>query len=320
MRILALSGEVPGVAVSASRPEGFIEELQIRGALLAGHIDGIDGVTWSSIEAELARIERDQQVVGLLLRIDSPGGDVAGIESTRRRLQAVAARMPVYCHVESLLASAAVWLTSVATRIHAERLASIGAVGAYSVVRDFSKAFEAAGIRTIITRSAPLKGAGVPGDRVTDEQEAEIQRIVDGVADAFISDLAQGRKLPVEFVRDRIADGRVHHAGDALSLRLIDRIDTLEGTRAALMQHAMLKRPNPTSINESALTEDERLAREYANHHAVTTVGKWSEMVGVASSHESGRQRALREQELARKFPRFFKVVERARLVTKYRW
>lgn len=175
----------------------------------------------------------DPTLDAIVLRIDSPGGTIAGTDDLGLEIAAAAKRKPVTAFIEDLGASGAYWLASQAGRVVATPSSLIGSIGVFHVLRDFSEGDRQRGIRTIVVRSGSMKGVAVAGAPVTAEEEAEIQRIVDGVADLFLERVASGRKLSTKQARE-LADGRVHLAAEAKRLRLVDEIGSLHRVLAEL--------------------------------------------------------------------------------------
>lgn len=171
--------------------------------------------------------QNDPKVGGIALKIDSPGGTVAGVQDLADDIHAVI--KPVVAFAEDLTASAAYWLASQAHKLVASPGAFIGSIGVYAVVRDWSEFFESAGIQTFVIKSAQHKGAGATGSRITDEQLDNFQRIVDDIHGLFVGAVARGRNRSTADVQ-AWADGRLHAAAAALELGLIDSIGSFEDT------------------------------------------------------------------------------------------
>ena len=119
-RTIALSEDGIGLSYSASPPDivvasDGIARIDIQGALLqraesmCGMVDGYDAIT-----ARICTALEDKRVRGLVLRIDSPGGDVAGLEEAITQIRSVTAQSgkPISTYVDELCASAAYWLAA----------------------------------------------------------------------------------------------------------------------------------------------------------------------------------------------------------------
>jgi len=167
----------------------------------------------------------DSAVRAISLDIDSPGGSMAGVQELADTVFAVRGLKPITAQVSDMCASAAYWIASQADSIAANETATVGSIGVYSVMDDSSAAAAAAGVMVHVIRSHPLKGAGVPGSVVTDDQLADGQRIIDQAADLFIAAVARGRGLDAATVRG-VATGQIWFAGQARDLGLIDTISS----------------------------------------------------------------------------------------------
>ena len=175
----------------------------------------------------------DSAVKGILFRIDSPGGTVAGTADLGDAVKAAAAVKPVHAFIEDIGASAAFWVASQASRIFANRMAMVGSIGTFGVLFDSSQMAEKEGVKVLVFRAGDFKGAGTPGTEITEAQQKEFQRLVDGANAHFIKAISTGRKMLMADVR-AIADGRAHEAKDALKMGLIDGISSFDDVLRSL--------------------------------------------------------------------------------------
>ena len=223
----------------------------------------IEATGYDEIRQMVALAVSDPRVERIELRIDSPGGQVAGGTEAADAIRAAAQAKPVTAVVEDLAASAAYWLATSARSISAGRNAEVGSIGVYMVYRDWSKMFEDAGVRTIVIRSGEHKGMGVPGAPISENQIAAEQEVVDQIAEHFIQHVATGRRMTAEQVRP-LATGRVWLAPAALALGLIDG---LTGATAAepnngkqgetIMEPPKVEEP---TAEQAVATERQRIA------------------------------------------------------------
>lgn len=194
----------------------------------------------------------DPDVKGILLHVDSPGGQVSGTSDLADDIAAANRRKPVNCYIEDLGASAAYWLASQCDKVYANSTGLVGSIGVYTVAYDSSQRYKDAGVKVHVIRAGQHKGALEPGTEFTPEQMAEVQRRVDAFHSAFVDAVAKGRKM------DRakalaLADGRIHIAKEALSLGLIDGIKTLD---AAIHQMSTGISPGSTALGGEPTTGD----------------------------------------------------------------
>jgi len=175
----------------------------------------------------------DKRVDAILLKVDSPGGYVSGIADAADDIRAAAQTKPVIAQIDGLGASAAYWIASQATEVYAGRLDEVGSIGVIGVLYDVSKAFADAGIKTEVFATGKYKWTGVTGTELSDDQREYLQQGVDELGDAFIADVARGRRVAEEDIR-KVADGRVFSARDAHKYKLIDGIRTYADSLALL--------------------------------------------------------------------------------------
>jgi signal peptide peptidase SppA len=182
----------------------------------------------SSIESMnmLRRAARDDKAKSILMLIDSPGGTVAGTGDLAQAVSKARQSKKVYAYIEDLGASAAYWVASQADKVFANPSASIGNIGTYMMLKDYSRADENAGIKTVVIKAGEFKAIGIPGAPVTEEQRAELQRLVEDVNGLFVSAVKSGRKLNKEQLA-AVANGRVFIGAQAQAVGLIDGIADL---------------------------------------------------------------------------------------------
>ena len=179
----------------------------------------------------------DDSIRGILLRFDSGGGTVAGTDDLAQEVARAKAVKPVVAYIEDMCASAAYYVASQAGRVVANESAIIGGIGTFMAIRDFSALFDEAGVKVHVIKSGEFKGAGEEGTVITDAQLAEFQRTVDSFGGLFVAAVARGRDMS-EKAAKTLADGRVHVGAEAIPLRLIDAVETIDDTMATLIAEA----------------------------------------------------------------------------------
>jgi signal peptide peptidase SppA len=172
------------------------------------------------------------QVKAILLNVDSPGGEVTGIHEMAAMIQDLKKKKPVQCYAGGTCASAAYWLASATDRIVANATAVLGSIGVVSTWTDRSKAREAQGVRTIefVSSQSPNKRP----DPNTDGGRAQIQALVDRVAEEMIGQIAAFRGKTPQQVVDDFGAGGVKVGKDAVAAGMADAIGTFEATLAEL--------------------------------------------------------------------------------------
>lgn len=177
----------------------------------------------------------DGEVNSIVLRIESPGGSVAGLYELGEAVSKAAKIKPVIAQVSDMAASAAYYVASQATEIRINQMGMVGSIGTRLMMYDYSKAYEDAGIKAIPIDTGEFKSAGAEGTVVTDAQIADFQRIVDAYFKDFVQKVAVGRGMTEDQVL-KVADGRMFFADEAISFGLVDQISTLDQTLSGLKQ------------------------------------------------------------------------------------
>lgn len=169
----------------------------------------------------------DPAVKSVVLAINSPGGQVDGINELANMIRAANGTKPVTAYVDGLAGSGAYWLASAAGMVVADESAQLGSIGVLATVIDDREAAERHGVKRydIVSSQSPLKRSD-PG---TDEGRQQLQVMVDTLAQLFIDRVAQFRGVsPGKVARD-FGQGAVVSAQAAVTLGMADEIGSLEG-------------------------------------------------------------------------------------------
>jgi signal peptide peptidase SppA len=187
------------------------------------------------IEGMLTKALQDDSVQGILLDVNSPGGSVTGVPELAKKIAAAATVKPVVAFTDTMMASAAYWLSAGADAIVASESSSVGSIGVYMGFNDTSRANELAGIQTHLIKSGKYKAAGFEGVKPTDEQLAMMQESVDKIAGWFNGFVAKHRTGMPESARE----GQTFFGVDAVAVDMIDRVGTANDAMDEL--HAMIE-------------------------------------------------------------------------------
>lgn len=182
----------------------------------------------------LAAAVADPKVETIVLAMDTPGGTVDGLAELADAVLAARQVKTVIAQVDGMTCSAGYYVASQASRIVAGRADLIGSIGVRMMLYDFSQAFEQDGIEAIPIDTGPFKSAGAMGTKITDEQRADFQRVVDAFFADFLGAIERGRPGLSGKRLQEVADGRVFTASEALNLGLIDGIQPIDTTLSAL--------------------------------------------------------------------------------------
>jgi len=184
-------------------------------------------LTYGQLVEQVEQVRRDVRVQAVLLRIDSPGGTVAGVSDLCQALNRLRDEKPLVAAVSDLGASCAYQVAACAPRIFADRDGWVGSVGVYCIIDEVSRMFEDAGwaVRLFATERDPYKGMGTPGTPVTTEHAEEYQRVVDELGTEMIRSIYAARPA-LRTAAQPLPDGRCYMGEDARQRGLIDGVAT----------------------------------------------------------------------------------------------
>lgn len=215
-----------------------IAVVRVLGTLMKQQTSMSEGSSTIQIRRELRQAAADPDVSAILLAIDSPGGTVAGTDDLAADVRAARKSKPVWAFIDDLGASAAYWIASQAEKVFANSdTALVGSIGTLMVVYDLSAAAEKEGIKTFVFQTGSLKGTGVPGSVITEEQATYFQSLVNSAQESFDVAVRKGRGLSEKQLVG-VRSGAVFSAGEALDRKLIDGIRSFDQTMNELSRSA----------------------------------------------------------------------------------
>jgi signal peptide peptidase SppA len=133
------------------------------------------------------------EVEKVAFQISSPGGTVTGVEELANKIRGLG--KPTLAYTDSEMASAAYWIGSAADRVVSSPSATVGSIGVYIAIPDYSAAAEMAGIKMVVIKSGKFKGAGIEGTSLNADQIENLQASVDTIHGEFKDAVNMKRKM-----------------------------------------------------------------------------------------------------------------------------
>ncbi len=199
--------------------------------------------------AELLRNARDdERVKALVLRVDSPGGEVFASEQIRREIAALKkAGKPVVVSMGDLAASGGYWISMNADRIYADESTITGSIGIFGLIPTFPRALDKIGVHSDGVGTTRFAGAF----DITRPLQPEVGQVIQSVIDKGYSDftgrVASARKRSVEQI-DEVARGRVWSGAQAKERGLVDEFGGLQAAIEDVAQRAKLGKPGSYQV------------------------------------------------------------------------
>ena len=168
----------------------------------------------------------DVRTTAVVLKINSPGGEVSGCFEAVRAMREAAARAgkPLVAYADEMALSGGYALACAASSIFLPPLGQVGSVGAISVLRDRTKMNEEMGLRVVVVRSGTRKAEGHPDIAITQEMIDREQVVIDRMGRTFADVVSAARGVSTEKVLAHQAD--VLWGPDAVAAHLADDVCT----------------------------------------------------------------------------------------------
>ena len=195
----------------------------------------IEGVITSNADGFVARQIRraaaDRTVHAVVLRVDSPGGTMAGSDYYLHLLKKMKGErnIPIVVSMGSIAASGGYYVSMAGDEIYAEPSTITGSIGVIASLFDASELLKKVGVEANPITSGEHKTMGSFTTPMTDKERAIWQQLIDENFDRFKQIILEGREnfLDEEAV-DQLATGQIYTAEQAHSHKLIDEIGFLD--------------------------------------------------------------------------------------------
>ena len=213
-----LPSGTPGIAV-----------IPVHGTLVkrTAGLDAASGLTsYTEIAAMLDSALADPQVAGILLDIDSPGGEASGSFELARRVREASAVKPVWAVANDAAYSAAYAIGSAANRLIVSETGGVGSIGVIALHIDQSVKDANEGYRYTAVTAGTHKNDFSPHQPLTDEAKAELQAEVDRLYGLFVEHVASMRTLATDDVRS--TEAGLYFGANAIAAGLADAVGTFE--------------------------------------------------------------------------------------------
>ena len=179
------------------------------------------------IVKQLNEFRKDDNVKAVVLRIDSPGGVVGPSQEIYAEVKKLAVRKKVVVSMGSVAASGGYYIAAPASLIMANPGTITGSIGVLMRFSNLEGLMGKVGMKAFTLKTGKYKDVGSPAHAMTDQEKAMLQNVIDNTHSQFVKAVADGRKLPLGHV-SAIADGRIFTGEQAVAVKLVDRLGTLQ--------------------------------------------------------------------------------------------
>jgi len=186
------------------------------------------GSSYAFIKAAVKAAMGDDEVASIVLRIDSPGGVVNGLEETADLIYDARDQKPIVAYADGMMASAAYWIGSAATELVAGATSMVGSIGVLMVHDDWSKSNERAGLNVTYLTAGKYKALGNPDEPLSDLARETFQAELNYLYTLFVETVARNRDVEEGKVLSDMADGRIFIGQQSADAGLVDYIGNFE--------------------------------------------------------------------------------------------
>ena len=215
-------GAAPGIAV-----------IPVYGTLVRRSLglDAASGLTsYGQVAAMLDAALADASVTGILLDIDSPGGEAGGVFELAQRVRAASAVKPVWAVASDSAFSAAYAIACAASRIYVSQTGGVGSIGVIAMHVDQTARDAQDGYRYTAVTAGAHKNDFSPHEPLDPDAFALLQAEVDRLYGLFVDHVAAMRGLDATAVR--ATEAGLYFGPNAISVGLADRLGTTESALA----------------------------------------------------------------------------------------
>jgi protease-4 len=185
-----------------------------------GLTSGPVGTTAGDVVEQVERAGEDPAVEGLLVRLNTPGGEVVPSEDVRAAVAAFDG--PTLAYAVDTCASGGYWIAAGCDEVIAREGSVVGSIGVIGSRPNVAALADRLGVSYERFAAGRFKDAGLPLKELSDAEREYLQGIVDGYYDQFVERVSEGRDLPPAAVRD--TEARVFLGPEAVERGLVDAV------------------------------------------------------------------------------------------------
>ena len=216
---------------------------------------------------DLERLANDDDVKAVVLRVNSPGGSAYASEQIWRSVMNLKAKKPVVVSMGGYAASGGYYISCAANYIYSEPTTITGSIGIFGMFPDFSGLLtDKLGVKFDEVKTNKHAAFGTVARPFNEEEMALLDQYIGRGYELFRKRVADGRKLSVEAVEE-IAQGRVWLGNDALGIKLVDAIGSLDDAVKKAAQLAKLSEYKTSNYPEPADWIDQLLGQSKKNNY-----------------------------------------------------
>ena len=237
--VLAVLAGVLGARAAGRLASSLVADYEVAEVAVEGPItrDGgrplpttPSGTPADDIVEQIEEADEDANARALLLRLNTPGGQV--VPSDDIRVAAERFDGPTVAYATDVCASGGYWIASACDAIYARDGSIVGSIGVIGSRVNAAELADRLGLEYERLAAGEYKDAGTPLKEMTEDEREYLQNLIDGYYEEFVDAVTDGRELSDEQVRD--TEARVYLGEDAEAIDLVDELGTKEAVKDRL--------------------------------------------------------------------------------------
>jgi protease-4 len=229
--------------------------IHVEGAIVTGNI-GFNTAGSGGIVKNINKARDDKNVKGIILRVNSPGGDVYASSMITNALEEFQSTgRPVITSMGDIAASGGVWVTTTSEEIWAEETTLTGSIGVYSIIQDISPLEKWAGFNNdgvSMTKAGDIYDLG---RGMNEDLNKQFRENTENIYKNFVTKVANNRNLEFSEVLN-FAGGRIWRGDTALELGLVDKLGSLDDAIDSMVSKLELEDYKTFSYNSEVEFDD----------------------------------------------------------------
>ena len=222
-------------------------------------------MSYGEIEARLDAALADPQVAGILLDLDSPGGEASGMFELAERIRAASAIKPIWAHANDAAYSAAFAIAAACQRLTLSQTAGVGSIGVIALHVDQSVKDAKDGLNYTAVFAGSHKNDFSPHEPLTPQATTALQTEVDRLYDIFVNQVGEMRGIDPDAVR--ATEAGLFYGEQAVAAGLADAVMPFDAVMTeftdALAAKQRLAQPgvaraSPRSLSAQAISNPPR--------------------------------------------------------------
>jgi len=176
----------------------------------------------------LEQARQDPEVKGVIISVDSPGGEITASDVLYNSLKEFTKHKPSVIYFNSIGASGAYYTACGASYIMCNATTFTGSIGVIISTMNYKELFGKIGLQSVVFKSGKFKDMLNGAREMTPDEKIYVEGLVMQSYDRFVGIVAQARGLDEQSLRTGVADGRILSGTDALAAKLVNQLGYIE--------------------------------------------------------------------------------------------